>query len=180
MSAIVRSNRKTNYGFTIVELLIVIVVIGILASITIVTFSGIQNRARDVQRKQNANDLAKALTMHYIEKGNLINTGGDTGTGDGWVNGPSTIATTQSVMGQLQSAGYLVGANIKDPRCFQYEVTGCTGYIKLTCGSGSTLRAYVLVRLQGVGSVTRPTELDDCVSRDWWDAFGMNHLVVAR
>lgn len=33
-------------GFTIVELLIVIIVIGILAAITIVTFSGIQERAR--------------------------------------------------------------------------------------------------------------------------------------
>lgn len=33
-------------GFTIVELLIVIVVIGILAAITIVAYSGIQNRAR--------------------------------------------------------------------------------------------------------------------------------------
>ncbi|MDB5165339.1 MAG: Fimbrial protein, partial [Candidatus Saccharibacteria bacterium] len=33
-------------GFTIVELLIVIVVIGILAAITIVAYNGIQNRAR--------------------------------------------------------------------------------------------------------------------------------------
>ncbi len=33
-------------GFTIVELLIVIVVIGILAAITIVSFNGIQERAR--------------------------------------------------------------------------------------------------------------------------------------
>lgn len=36
-------------GFTIVELLIVIVVIGILAAITIVAFTGVQQRARNTQ-----------------------------------------------------------------------------------------------------------------------------------
>ena len=40
-------NQIASKGFTIVELLIVIVVIGILASITIVAFNGIQSRAND-------------------------------------------------------------------------------------------------------------------------------------
>ena len=38
----------TTQGFTIVELLIVVVVIAILAAITIVSYNGIQNRARTV------------------------------------------------------------------------------------------------------------------------------------
>ncbi len=38
--------RNRRYGFTIVELLIVIVVIAILAAITIVAYNGIQNRAK--------------------------------------------------------------------------------------------------------------------------------------
>ncbi|MDN5275377.1 MAG: Fimbrial protein [Candidatus Saccharibacteria bacterium] len=38
--------KQTSKGFTIVELLIVIVVIGILAAITIVAYNGIQNRAK--------------------------------------------------------------------------------------------------------------------------------------
>jgi len=40
------SSQRRNTGFTIVELLIVIVVIGILAAITIVAFNGVQNKAR--------------------------------------------------------------------------------------------------------------------------------------
>jgi general secretion pathway protein G len=39
--------KNKQHGFTIVELLIVIVVIGILAAITIVAYNGVQNRARD-------------------------------------------------------------------------------------------------------------------------------------
>lgn len=42
--------RSVSSGFTIVELLIVIVVIGILASITVVTYSGAQKRARNAAR----------------------------------------------------------------------------------------------------------------------------------
>lgn len=38
--------KKDKSGFTIVELLIVVVVIAILAAITIVAYNGIQNRAK--------------------------------------------------------------------------------------------------------------------------------------
>ena len=38
---------KKQKGFTLVELLIVIIIIGILATLVIVTFSGVQAKARD-------------------------------------------------------------------------------------------------------------------------------------
>ena len=57
-------------GFTIVELLIVIVVIAILAGITIVAYNGIQTRARDNVRKADLNSLAKAIEAFYAINGN--------------------------------------------------------------------------------------------------------------
>ncbi|NLA43141.1 type II secretion system protein [Candidatus Saccharibacteria bacterium] len=51
-------------GFTIVELLIVIVVIAILAAISIVAFTGIQQRGRDSQRASDVSNIVKALTAY--------------------------------------------------------------------------------------------------------------------
>ena len=61
-------NRTQNKnGFTIVELLIVIVVIGILAAITIVAFSAIQQQARDAERKAEMKTIEKAIQMYRID-----------------------------------------------------------------------------------------------------------------
>ncbi len=64
----IRWERKQT-GFTIVELLIVIVVIAILAAITIVAFNGIQARARDSERTAEAKLLQNAIEMYRVDNG---------------------------------------------------------------------------------------------------------------
>jgi len=56
-------------GFTIVELLIVVVVIAVLAAITIVAFNGVQARARDSQRRSDVRAITKALELYKISNG---------------------------------------------------------------------------------------------------------------
>lgn len=51
-------------GFTIVELLIVIVVIGILAAITITVYSGVQQRARTSARLSAVRSIQKSLEAY--------------------------------------------------------------------------------------------------------------------
>ena len=59
------SLKNKSKGFTIVELLIVIVVIGILATLVIVTFTGIQQKARDSKRKTDIGAVQAALESYY-------------------------------------------------------------------------------------------------------------------
>lgn len=56
-------------GFTIVELLIVIVVIGILVAITIVAYTGIQSRARDNVRRSDLASIQKILAIYKAQNG---------------------------------------------------------------------------------------------------------------
>jgi general secretion pathway protein G len=63
----IKSTSGMQRGFTIVELLIVIVVIAILAAISLVTYNGVQQRARDSQRKSDISYVQKALSLYYID-----------------------------------------------------------------------------------------------------------------
>ena len=72
--------KKSTSGFTIVELLIVIVVIAILAAITIVAYNGIQERARFTAMRSDIVALNKAIQLYYADNGSYPVTP-TTGTG---------------------------------------------------------------------------------------------------
>lgn len=63
------SLKNKQQGFTIVELLIVIVVIGILAALVVTTFSGIQQKARDKERQTDIGALHSQLEAYYAQNG---------------------------------------------------------------------------------------------------------------
>jgi prepilin-type N-terminal cleavage/methylation domain-containing protein len=67
--------RKSTTGFTIVELLIVIVVIAILATISVVAYSNIQQRARDSKRASDIAQIKKALLAYDAIHGGVVRPG---------------------------------------------------------------------------------------------------------
>lgn len=68
--------QKSKSGFTIVELLIVIVVIAILATISIVAYNGIQQRAKNTKTITAANQIVKSITGYIAANGAYPATGG--------------------------------------------------------------------------------------------------------
>ena len=102
--AIIAIMNKTSRGFTIVELLIVIVVIAILAAISIVAYNGINKRAQDSQIRSVANQFSKAFQRWSVEasapttpgaSGSSAYTNGVcVGGGGGWVLASAGYACT--------------------------------------------------------------------------------------
>lgn len=61
-------NTNSKSGFTIVELLIVIVVIAILAAITIVSYNGVTARANTTSAKAAASTVIKKIEIYNADK----------------------------------------------------------------------------------------------------------------
>lgn len=117
------SLKQKSKGFTIVELLIVIVVIAILATLVIVTFTGIQQKARDSKRQTDIDALDSHLEAFYANNGYYPTI--DDLTTSGWTNtnmkGFDPTALTDpngnAITGNAPAAGTYA---------YSYVTTGCT------------------------------------------------------
>lgn len=60
----IRLQRESNRGFTIVEMLIVIVVIAILATIVVVEYNGVQQQAQNIRRLDDIDKVVSLLELY--------------------------------------------------------------------------------------------------------------------
>ncbi len=136
-------------GFTIVELLIVIVVIGILAALVIVTYNGIQQKARDTERKTDINALHGQLEPYQAQNGKyptLVN-----------VNDPTWRATNMkgldhAALADPNNAGSQILVAAPAANNYAYAVTpaGCDN------GTGGDCTQYTLTAtLEGGGTYVK-------------------------
>ena len=78
------SLKKRDEGFTIVELLIVIVIIAILATLILVGIGGKDKAARDAKRSDSIAKISEALEVYYVNGGTNHYPSYADVTGSGW------------------------------------------------------------------------------------------------
>lgn len=195
-------SSKYTKGFTIVELMVVIVVIAILASIVIVAYNTAQPAARDAERKADLHSIAEAIALYRQKYGNDIQTGsgcGAGGNGSGWFNYQGSYPKT--ILSCLTDVGYLDGGNSKfvdpsgcttnngnyngSPLGYCHLIGGVYGYtyMKYSSGGGDSSVTCVYARLEREDdSATLKSSTNPCYSASSATAasYGMNYEVVAK
>jgi len=137
---------KNKQGFTIVELLIVIVVIGILAAITIVAFNGVQKRAADAAVKSEVTSALKQISVFATTNGDTYPTA---------ITCPTPAAGEACVLANTKSTVvYAQTADTRKSFCLSATNTsGASYYVteagKVSSGSCSLKSCYEIQQAGG-------------------------------
>lgn len=193
-------------GFTIVELITVVTVIVILASIVLLTYPGYVSTTHDNSRKSDLQQIASSLKAFAIKNNTFVdststdgsgNKCGANSSGNGFFNEGPDSTYPASILGCLQNAGVLT-KNIIDPsgcvnnnsgnQCWTSDGS-LTVYMKATCTLNNNPVTYVFAHLEGQsrrdstidalcdsGSVAGFTSS----SQKWGSSYGMNYYVTVK
>lgn len=158
-------NYKKGFGFTLVELLVVISIMGILTIIVSSGFVTSQQRSRDAARKANLKSLSDALNLYYADTGvfptaayinGLILSEGEFST---VINPSKTVVYMKKVpkeaVGGMKQFTYEVSRTFKSFRIYANLENGedndClkdSGGVNLTVVNGYSITGYSITKAE--------------------------------
>ena len=101
-----KTSLRTSKGFTLVEIMIVVVIIGLLAAMAIPAFQKVRQSSQDKAVLNNARQLAAAADQYYLENGVSSVSQGDLVGASNYVKALNTVA------GETYPIGYTQGVTV--------------------------------------------------------------------
>lgn len=103
--------KLSQYGFTVVELVVVIVILGILMSLAIINVSNSQVTARDTEREEDAQAIARQMESTY-NNAEFFGTVYASYPGTGQVDTPGGLIASELLEGISREAFFAPGVEV--------------------------------------------------------------------
>ena len=149
--------KRTQQGFTIVELLIVIVVIGILAALVITTYNGIQQKGRNTERTTDLKAVQGQLEAYYAQNGAYpatTNLGTTSATNVTFIQASMKGLDKEALRDPKGTAGdfSLVSGTTATVTKYAYSVTADDGTTACTAAAGDCTKYVLTAKQEGGGA----------------------------
>jgi general secretion pathway protein G len=130
-----KSKRRGQEGFTLIEIMVVIMILGLLATIVVQSLRGAADKARRTKAQADISELKTALDRYYLDNGFYPTT-------DQGLQALVTPPTSGQVPGNYESGGY-VEQIPNDPwgHPYAYQSDG-SSYTLTSLGPGGAQSAY--------------------------------------
>ena len=131
---------KKNLAFTLIEILVVATIIGVLVTVTAVSFASSHKRSRDARRKADLETVRQALVLYRQDQGSYGDVGLDS---EGFI----------STVDILAAGNYLTSTSVVDPKsgnprysisCIEGSNPNCNR-VSLTASLETDTSPYVVI-----------------------------------
>lgn len=169
---------KNKYdGFTIVEILVVIVVIGILASLTIVAYTGLSQKAAVASLQSDLDNASKQLKLDQVINSGYPTTLVSANNGKGIAASPNTTYNQYIYNNNANPQVFCITAT-NTPNNTSYKITNDTSPILGTCQTPGIVTDGLVLNLDAGNTVSYPSPFN---STAWTDLSVLgNHSILVN